>query len=156
MVQRYKNPNRNVPRQRAPYVPEYKRHGVRPIPIDENGRVMEEDLDDLDGSAPFQGGPALNVGFHDTAAFHVDGVEADESEEEQEVQPPPRQQQQRSKRKQIAPGEYIILVNGQVVASGDEDAIKSAITSLIYNQSLNPDDMVVLRRMEVGFGVTLG
>jgi hypothetical protein len=155
MVQRYKNPNRNMPRQRTSYMPEYKRHGVKPIPINGNGRVDEEELD-FNGPGPFRTGPPLNVGMHDHAAFQVDGMDSDVEDNQETIPRPPPAPPRSKQNAQIEPGEYLIIVNGQIVASGDEETIKTAITSLIYNQSLNPSDMVVLRRMEVGFGVTLG
>jgi len=161
MVQRVRNPNRNLPRPQVPYIPEYRRHGVRPVPIDEQGRVDEEQLEYDDEPASFRGGLPLSVGDHNEASFLVDGNNESEYEVPEPVpqrQRGPRQSHSRNSPKtpgQIAPGEYLLLVNGQVVGSGSEEHVKKAVTSLIYNQSLNPSDMIVLKRMEVDFGVTL-
>lgn len=160
MVQRFKNPNRQTTRPQTPYIPEYRRHGVSPVPIDEQGRVDEEAME----SAPRRGGPPL-VGAHD-ATYQVDGMESEEEDDDQDKQPahippvvPPMQNRPAPKKKkhtsQIAPGEYLILINGQVVASGSEEEIKQAITSMIYNESADPQDMVLLRRMEIDFGITI-
>lgn len=172
MVERIRNPNRNIPRPQVPYVPEYRRHGVRPVPIDEHGRVQEEQLD-TDESVSYGGGLPLNVGaygdtaFNNNASFAVDGDEIDDEydqSEERHVPPPqaPRRGPSTQSRKQakknpteIEPGEYLLIVGGQIVGSGSEEHIKRAVTSLVYNQSLNPSDLIVLKRMEVDFGVTI-
>lgn len=152
MVQRIKNPNRNTPKERRPYVPEYRRLKISPIQMNGDGRV-EEDFEQ-----PSYGGLPLNVGQSD-ATYALDGQEPEfegDDDEYYEPQPPPRPRATRpSKAGDILPGDFIALVKGQVIAQGSEDKVIKTMTHMIYNQEVNLEDIVLLRRMEVNFGISV-
>lgn len=165
MVQRFKNPNRSNQKIRKQYVPEYRRHGISPVPIDENGRVDEEKLSRPSvlglGSVPKRHGPPLNVGFQDNVAFSIDGSDysADEEYYENDIPFPNEESEESPQETQqsemISPGEFLLLIDNKIIDSGSEEKIKNVIFSLVSESSVEPEDIVVFKRMEVMIGITI-
>lgn len=165
MTQRFKNPNRSVPKTRAKYVPEYLRHGVAPIPIDENGRIDESLIQQQPsvlglGSMRKQHRPPLNVAFVDNSGFKIDGSDFSSEEDfyEDDVEIPsenhkPIEVQENEER--LSPGDFLVLMDNKIIDSGSEEKIKKTIFSLVYESSVDPDDIVVFKRMEVSFGINI-
>lgn len=58
---------------------------------------------------------------------------------------------------------FILLIKNSVVMSGTEEAIQSKLTDIVYgddpewkSKDVEPDDIVVLKRMKITFGVSIG
>ncbi len=159
MTQRFRNPKRNLPREHKPYVPEHRRLKISPILMNDEGRVEEPVFEQ-----PPYGGLPLNVGQSEVT-YQLDGQEADFDDDEEEYpmpnyqQPPPRYEAPRASRpsrsSDISPGEFIVLVKGQVIASGPEDKVIQIMTNMLYKQEINLEDVVLLQRMEVNFGISI-
>jgi hypothetical protein len=62
----------------------------------------------------------------------------------------------------VAPGGYLLMIKGKIVARGDLGLMNEIVSDIIYDRhpdfkgmSLDPDDFVVLMRMRIRVGVSI-
>ncbi len=56
---------------------------------------------------------------------------------------------------QLIDDEYLLLVRGQAVMSGDSTTIKSEIYQLLVESDISIDDIMVIKKVKTTFGITL-
>lgn len=109
--------------------------------------------------------------YDDTQDFQQDDVyEAEEQASHRHyprsrvpVSPPARKVQESAPSDPlIAPGEYLLMIKSQVIEKGSLEKIRNVITDIVYGQhpnfknvTLEPDDFIVLQRMNLSFGVLI-
>lgn len=185
-----RNPNREAQKSMPQrYVPEWRRRGTgrESVQMDETGRIIDSKFE-RPGSATNHGGTALNVGTG-PALDHsfLDGQPVDDEDveisEEYEVPPQqfkfprpqtkqrtivmPRQSQPDStdeslSQSGIAPGEYVVMFEGDVIDIGPLEMVRRNLTRILLGQdprfgdaNLSPNNFIVLKRVELDFGLII-
>lgn len=173
-----KNPLRDIPKTQVPYEPEHVRQGIsvqpaptvlgsRPVvkPVSVDTTVadpaalfgLDKDMLDDDGNViPFDNGHVI-----DNNDFVNLGYDSTPRHERAEA-PPPAVAANAPVENAAAPqiGEYILMVMGKLVTSGDIDWIQTKVKNIMYGDDpafaaleISMDDIVVLKRVNIKVGI---
>jgi len=172
-----KNPSRTLPKTQVPYEPEHVRQGInvqaapktpQPVvkPLSEDlvspylGQMDSymgldgDGLDDNGNVIPFDNGHVIdnndfvNLGYDSTPRRNVDV--------------PPVAAEAPVDNAAAAPqvGDYILMVMGKLVTSGDIEKIQAKVKNIMYGDDpafssleISMDDIVVLKRVNVKVGI---
>jgi len=172
-----KNPLRDVPKTQIPYEPEHVRKGIsvqpgpavlgsRPIvkPISADTTIentesffsLDKDVLDDDGNViPFDNGHVI-----DNNDFVNIGYDSTPRRDRAEV--PPVAANAPVENAPTAPqvGDYILMVMGKLVTSGDMEKIQARVKNIVYGDDptfatleISMDDIVVLKRVNIKVGI---
>jgi len=178
---------KNDKRGKVPHListtPEYQRLGIDPVQIlkDRAGEVLPtanvfhtqgKAIPRLNKDIPQQrrvsvGAKSNNFWIDNNDNVNVDSLQGLNPLQTQKVnvqqQAPQMQQANQEPQDEIIsedliqPGQYILLIQGKTIASGDLESIEDTISSYYFNDTydLKPEDFVVLKRMNIKIGVVI-
>lgn len=153
-----KNEKRHMATQRqvSPYVPNYKTLSVNPIKMNSQVDIHKE-VSSLDGSIIDEDyNTELGSGeiIDNNEFVNLDPMN-------NPYQAPKSRDNIEPDNKSISEGSYILMVNGNVILSGHQSLIEDNIASMLcgrhpdFEGSVDIEDIVVLKRVGVKFGVSL-
>lgn len=173
-----KNPLRSIPKTQTPYEPEYIRRGVEPlvgnqrlVPKQEQVSVAQENMfasfdgysvDEFGNESVFDNGHIIDnndfiniIGYAHTPAQR-------EKIEKKWGEPLIDNEDKKNTPDDLIPqvGDYILMIYGKLILSGDLGKIESRIRDIMYGDDksfggiqVSVDDIVVLKRINIKVGI---
>lgn len=171
-----KNPARDIPKSHKKYEPEYQRMNKLPIIKEESIEMPRQIIDDtfmsVDNSFVDEDGNDQQIPdghIIDNNDFVDFGIKNDEGPINIITKPKLQKVQNKENIKSTtknyennAPeiGDFILMVFGKIITSGNLGFVESKIKSIIYNEDpqfseteVKEDDIVVLKRVGIKIGV---
>jgi len=168
-----KNPSRDVPRPAQSFEPEYQRLNI--TPIKRGADVHEASVFSVDdpmlhqhdstASQDIDTSSMRNTGYIDNND-DVFAIYRQPSMGKRAQAPSPVQQKPQAKTMQSnspSVGDYILMVNGRLILSGEFGSVEKRVKSILYkedqeykDEDITIDDIVVLKRVEIKIGVFIG